>query len=53
MNKWINGELVDMTTEEIAEQEAKRKTFEATERTRHLTAEEVTALLIKQQINTL
>ena len=53
MNKWVNGELIDMTTEEIAEQEAKRKTFEAAERTRHLTAEEVTALLIKQQINTL
>lgn len=53
MNKWVNGELIDMTTEEIAEQEAKRKTFEAAERTRHLTAEEVTAMLIKQQINTL
>ena len=53
MNKWVNGELIDMTTEEIAEQEAKRKTFEAAERTRHLTAEEVTAMLIRQQINTL
>lgn len=53
MNKWVNGELVDMTTEEIAAQEAKRKTLEAAERSRPLTAEEVTALLIKQQINTL
>ena len=53
MNKWVNGELVDMTTEEIAAQETKRKTLEAAERTRPLTAEEVTALLIKQQINTL
>lgn len=53
MTKWVNGELVDMTTEEIAEQEARQKTFEAAERTRPLTAEEVTALLIKQQINTI
>ena len=53
MDKWVNGELVDMTAEEIAAQETKRKTFEAAERTRPLTAEEVTALLIKQQINTL
>ena len=53
MTKWVNGELVDMTTEEIAAQEARQKTFEAAERTRPLTAEEVTALLIKQQINTI
>ena len=53
MNKWVNGELVGMTTEEIAAQETKRKIFEAAERTRPLTAEEVTALLIKEQINTL
>ena len=53
MNKWVNGELVDMTTEEIAAQETKRKTLEAAERTRPLTAEEVTALLIKQQINSI
>lgn len=53
MNKWVNGELVDMTTEEIAAQETKRKTLEAAERTRPMTAEEVTALLIKQQINSI
>ena len=53
MNKWVNGELVDMTTEEIAAQEAKQKAFEAAERHRPLTAEEVTALLIRQQINTI
>lgn len=53
MNKWVNGELVDMTTEEIAAQEARQKTFEAAERTRHLTEFEVTRLLIAQQINTL
>ena len=53
MNKWVNGELVDMTTEEIAAQETKRKTLEAAERTRPMTAEEVTSMLIKQQVNTL
>ena len=53
MNKWVNGELVDMTTEDIAAQETKRKTLEAAERTRPMTAEEVTSMLIKQQVNTL
>ena len=43
----------DATAEEIAEREAEQAAFEAAERTRPLTAEEVTALLIRQQINTL
>lgn len=53
MNKWVNGEFVDMTTEEIAAQEARQKTFEAAERTRPPTADEVTRLLISKQINTM
>ena len=53
MNKWVNGELVGMTTEEIAEQETKRKTFEAAERSRPLTESEVSRLLIAKQINTI
>lgn len=53
MTKWVNGELVDMTAEEIAAQETKRKTFEAAERSRPLNAEEVTSLLIAKQINML
>ena len=53
MTKWVNGELVDMTAEEIAAQETKRKTFEAEERTRPLTESEVSRMLIAQQINTL
>ena len=53
MNKWVNGEFIDMTAEEIAAQEARQKTFEAAERTRPMTAEEVTAMFIKQQINTI
>lgn len=43
----------DATAEEIAEIEAAQAAFEAAERTRPLTVEEVTALLIRQQINTL
>ena len=42
-----------MTAEEIATMEAEAARFESAERHRALTAEEVTALLIKQQINTL
>ena len=43
----------ELTAEEIAEREAEQAAFEAAERSRPLTAEEVTALLIRQQINTL
>lgn len=53
MNKFLNGEIVELSTEEIAAYQAEQKAFEAAERTRPLTAEEVTALLIAQQINTL
>lgn len=53
MTKWVNGELVDMTAEEIAAQETKRKTFESAERTRPMTESEVSRLLIAQQINNL
>ena len=41
----------DMTEGEIAAIEAEAEKFEAAERTRPLTAEEVTAMLIRQQIN--
>ena len=43
----------ELTAEEIAEREDAQAAFEAAERSRPLTAEEVTALLIRQQINTL
>ena len=42
-----------MTAEEIATIEAEAEKFEAYERSRPLTAEEVTAMLIRQQINSL
>lgn len=48
-----NGIIREMTTDEIIEMQKQRDAFEAAERTRPLTAEEVTAMLIKQQINTL
>lgn len=51
MKIFVNGNAIEreLTAEEIYAQAA----FEASERTRPLTADEVTTLLIKQQINTL
>lgn len=53
MKKYVNGQYIDMTAVEIDAMDAESARFEAAERTRPLTAEEVTALLIAQQINTL
>lgn len=53
MQKYINGQYINMTAEEIAAMEAETARYEAAERARPLTAEEVTAMLIKQQINTI
>ena len=53
MRKYANGEYIDLTPDEITAMQAEREEAEAYERNRPLTAEEVTALLIKQQINTL
>ena len=53
MKIYINGQYIDMTAEEIAAMEAEAARYEAAERTRPLTAEEVTAMLIEQQINIL
>ena len=53
MKKWLNGSIVEMTAEEIAATEAEAAKFEVYERTRPLTAEEVNAMLIRQQINSL
>lgn len=48
-----NGIIRDMTAEEVAAAQAEIARIEAQERTRPLTSEEVTAMLIKQLINTL
>ena len=53
MKKFVNGEYIGMTAAEIAAMEAEAARYEAAERTRPLTSEEVTAMLIRQQINTL
>lgn len=48
-----DGVIREMTTDEIIEMQKQRAAFETAERTRPLTAWEVTDMLIKQQINTL
>lgn len=48
-----NGIMREMTAEEIAEREAAQAAYEAYERTRPLTMEEVSRMLITQQINSL
>ena len=53
MRKFINGKYIEMTAEEITAMQAEQAAHEAYERTRPLTAEEVTAMFIRQQINTL
>ena len=53
MKKYINGKYIELTIEEITAMQAELAKAEAYERTRQLTAEEVTAMLIRQQINTL
>lgn len=53
MKKYINGEYIEITAEEIAEIEASRVAFEAAERTLPMTMEEVSRMLIAQQINSL
>ena len=53
MKKMINGVLFEMSAEEIDAMQDEAQKAEKIERTRPLTAEEVTSLLIKQQINTL
>lgn len=53
MKKYINGNFIDITTEEIAAMEAESAKFEAAERHRPLTESEVISLLLKQKVNAL
>ena len=53
MKKYINGEYIEMTPEEIAAMEEEQRKWELAEKSRPLTAEEVNAMLITAQINTL
>ena len=53
MKKCINGQIVEMSAEEIAAMQEQAARAEAAEKKRPLTQEEVSRLLIAQQINTL
>ena len=53
MKKYINGEYLDLTTEELAAMEAAQAAYEAAERSRPLTLDEVNRMIITQQINSL
>lgn len=53
MKKYINGQFIEMTADEITAMQAETARAEAQERHRPLTVEEITGLLIKQQINIL
>lgn len=53
MKKYINGQYIEMTAEEVAAIKTEAIKEQMQERQRPLTAEEVTALLIRQSVNTL
>lgn len=53
MKKYINGQTVEMTAEEIAEMQEASARAEAAEKKRPLTEAEVSRMIISQQINTL
>lgn len=53
MRVFVNGKYRDMTAEELAQLEKESRIWELEEKRRPLTTEEVTSMLITQQINTL
>lgn len=53
MKKFVNGEYIEMTPEEVRELRRERTKDRLMERSRPLTVEEVTAMLLTQQVNTL
>lgn len=53
MRIWENGSGRELTASEIVARQAEAKRFELMEKSRPLTTEEVTALLIRQKINTI
>lgn len=53
MYKCVNGKMIELTTEEIAQMEKEQKKQDAIERNKPLTEVEVLAMLIPAQINTL
>lgn len=53
MKKYINGQYIEMTAEEVAAIKAEAIKAAMRDRQRPLTEQEVTALLIRQSVNTL
>lgn len=53
MKKYVNGECIEMTADELSAMQAEAARAAAQERTRPLTESEVSRLIIWQQINTL
>lgn len=53
MRKYVNGEYIDLTPEEVSAFESEERKSEIIERTRPLTEHEVSRMLITEQINTL
>ncbi len=51
ISKYVNGKIVEMTEGEISQSEIEQKKFEAKEKHRPLSADEVSAMFIKKQIN--
>ena len=53
MGKYINGRYIELSADELAAMQAEIARAAAYERRRTLTEQEVTAMLIRQQVNTL
>lgn len=53
MKKYVNGEYIELTAEEIAAMQEEAKRAEAQERHRPLTEQEVASMLLRQQVNTI
>ena len=53
MKKYVNGEYIEMTAEEIAAMHEAQAQSEAEEKHRPLSILEVQEMLVRQQINTL
>ena len=53
MKKYVNGEYIEFTPEEVAAMKAENVKAQLAERSRPLTVDEVTTMLLTQQVNTL
>lgn len=51
MKKYVNGQYIEITEEEVSQFQHEQKKFEAQEKHRPLSVDEVNAMLIKKQIN--